>query len=306
MMFLTGAVAVSIFFKPMLEEFGWNRAVLSSVQSVALIVFTIASPFIGRLIDRFGPRAMVLVSVATQVLSRVVNGVASNIWHLYLGRFLFGITALPPSQVLLNRWFVKKRGRALGLAATGMAIGMMALAPLSQYLILQWGWRQTMLFWAGVSLLVTLPLALRMKDSPEEMGYAPDGEPLENSSEAGRSPTQGDALRNMRPAQKGSSLVEVAKARSFWFLAGSHIICGIGCGFMMTHIVIFATDMGYTEMVGASLVSVQGGLNIAGVLFTGFLSDRVARKNVVRYGFFTWQWHCSALVGLPLPLWPPG
>ena len=71
------------------------------------------------------------------------------------------------------------------------------------------------------------------------------------------------------------------KNRSFLFLSLAHIICGTGCGFMMTHIVAFATDFGYSEMIGAGLVSVQGGLNLIGILITGPLSDRIARKNVL-------------------------
>jgi len=287
MIFLTGAVAVSIFFKPMLEDFGWDRAVLSSVQSVALIVFTIASPFLGRLIDRFGSRAMILVTVVTQVFSRVFNGVATNIWHLYLARFLFGVNALPATQILLNRWFVKRRGRVLGIAATGMAAGTMALAPISQYLILLWGWRATMLFWAAVTLVITLPLALSIKDNPEDKGYGPDGELLDRVKSTDPSPEQEDTtLQAKLVVQKGSSFPEAVRTRSFWFLSASHFICGIGCGFMMTHIVIFATDVGYSDMIGASLVSVQGGVNLVGVLVTGVLSDRIARKNVLALTHF--------------------
>ena len=83
MTILSGSVAVSLFFKPMLEEFGFDRAKLSSVQSVALIIFVILSPFLGKIVDRFGPKVMVFISVATQVLSRVTNGIATNIWHFF-------------------------------------------------------------------------------------------------------------------------------------------------------------------------------------------------------------------------------
>jgi MFS family permease len=139
MVFLISSVAVSVFFKPMLEDFGWDRATLSSVQSVALIVFTIISPFLGRFIDRFGPKIMISICVATQVLSSVINGAASSIWHLYIARLLYGINVQSGTQVLINRWFVKKRGTALGIMSTGMPLGTMALIPLSQYLILTWG-----------------------------------------------------------------------------------------------------------------------------------------------------------------------
>jgi len=151
LVFLVSAVAVSVFFKPMLEDFGWDRATLSSVQSVAVIAFTIASPFLGLLIDRFGPRIVTLASILTQVLSNVLNGIAGNIWHLYLARFLYGINAIPSTNVLINRWFIKKRGTMLGIVATGMPLGTTILVPVSQHLILMWGWRPTMLFWAAPS-----------------------------------------------------------------------------------------------------------------------------------------------------------
>jgi len=287
MFFLNGAVVPSIFFKPMLEEFSWDRAMLSSVQSVALIFFAIVSPFLGRFIDRFGPRAMILASVATQFLSRLIQGIATNIGHLYLGRLLFSINSLSATNVLLNRWFVKKRGIALGIAATGTGIGTMILTPISQHLILAWDWRPTMLFWAGITLAVMLPIALSIRNSPEDKGYGPDGEPPERVESIEPQPGLEDATsQSTHVEQKGSSFFEAMRTWSFWFLSGSQFICGIGCGFMMTHIVIFATDVGYSDMIGASLVSVQGGLNLIGVLVTGTLSDKIARKNVLALTHF--------------------
>ncbi|MFC1943599.1 MFS transporter [Chloroflexota bacterium] len=281
-LFVSGGVAVSIFFKPMLEDFGWDRARLSSVQAVALIAFPIIAPFLGRLIDRFGPKTMILITVATQSFSRVLNGIAANIWHLYLARFLLGVRAMPATNVLLNRWFVKKRGTALGIAATGMSIGTMVLTPISQYFILLWGWRPTMLFWAGVTLVIMLPIALSIKNSPEDKGYSPDGELLDRVKSIEPSPGPEDATSQAKlVVQKGCSFLEAMRTRSFWFLSASHTICGIGCGFMGTHIVIFATDLGYSDMIGASLVSVQGGLTLIAVLVTGALSDKIARKNVL-------------------------
>ena len=287
MLFLISAVVVSVFFKPMLEDFGWDRATLSSVQSVALIVFAIASPFLGRLIDRFGPRIMILVCIAPQVLSSVLNGVATNIWHLYLARFFYELKVLPSTQVLINKWFIKKRGTALGITATGWTMGALILPPVSQRLILMWGWRPTMLFWAAVTFAIMLPLALIIKDNPEDKGYGPDGEPLDRVRLINPSPQQeNNALEAKLRIKTGSSLSEAVRARSFWFMAAAHLICGTGCGFMMTHIVIFATDVGYSDMIAASLVSVQGGLNLVGVLVTGYLSDRIARSKVLALTHF--------------------
>ncbi|MFC1902058.1 MFS transporter [Chloroflexota bacterium] len=281
MTFLVAAVAVGIFFKPMLEEFGWDRATLSSVQTVAMLGFAAVSPFFGRLIDRFGPRAMLFVCVGTQTFTSVVNGLATSIWHLYIGRFLYGIRALHGTQVLINRWFVKKRGRAHAIAATGMPIGTLVLSPVSQYLVLAWGWRPAMLFWAGVSFVIWLPLALLIRDNPEDKGSGPDGEPLPR-----RAIPQAEAPETGPGNVRGCCLSEAMRTGPFWLLSASHFICGIGCGFMMTHTVIFATDVGYSAMIGATLLSVQGGVGLVGILFTGYLSDRIARSRVLALTHF--------------------
>jgi len=276
MLFLTSAVAVSIFFKPVLEEFGWDRATLSSVQTVALVVFAFISPFLGRIIDRFGPRLMLFINIGTQTFSSVINGMATGLWHLYLGRLLYEIKSSHSTQVLINRWFVRKRGRALGIVSTGMPLGTLLLSPLSQYLVLIWGWRSTLFFWAVVTFIILVPLTLLIRNSPEEKGCYPDGEVIR----AGFHPEEGGVKAKFSLAT-GSNLSEVLRSGAFWLVAGSQFICGIGCGFMMTHIVIFTTDFGYSSMLGATLLSVQGGANLIGLLTTGYISDRKARNRVL-------------------------
>jgi len=287
MIFLMSAVTVGLFFKPILEDFGWDRATLSLAQSVALIAYMLASPFLGRFIDRSGPRLMILVCVGTQFFSRLLNGVAGTFWHFSLARFFYEVKVLPGTQVLTSRWFVKKRGTAQGILASGMPVGLLVLVPISQYLILLWGWRPTMLFWAAVTLVVMLPLALMIRNNPEDRGYAPDGEPLDEVRPVVPPPRPGGVDRGAGHGVKtGSGLREAVKTRPFWFLTAAHFICGIGCGFMTTHIVIFATDFGYSDMIAASLLSVQGGLNIVGVLVTGHLADRMAGSKVLALTHF--------------------
>ena len=282
MLFLVSAVGVGIFFKPILEEFGWDRATLSSLHTFALLIFAVASPFLGHFIDKYGPRVTLFICVFTQTLSSVVNGLASGIWHIFIGRLLYEVKALQASQVLINRWFVKKRGRAQGIAATGMPVGALLLSPLSQQLVISWGWRPTMFFWAGITFLLTLPLAFLVRNNPGEKGFGPDGDSTGQPLPVGGQLMTGNSM-NFAPVTSGNSLAEAAKSGAFWLLSAAQLICGIGCGFMMTHIVIFATDVGYSEMIGASLLSVQGGLNLVGVLVTGHFSDRYARNRVLAF-----------------------
>jgi predicted MFS family arabinose efflux permease len=282
LLFLTGALSAAIFFKPILEEFQLDRATLSSVQTTALIVFAISAPFLGRLIDRFGPKAMLFVSATCQTLTSVVNGLATNLWHLYIGRYLLEIRPGHGTQVLINRWFVKKRGRALGILSTGIPIGILVLSPVSQHLVDIWGWRDTLLFWAVVTCVTQVPLILLIRNNPEDKDYAPDGEPLYGAKPTHPSPElEIEASPPKLTTATGNSLTEAARTGSFWLLSASQLLCGSGCGFIYTHIVIFATDMGYSAMIGASLLSVMGCANLFGVLLTGHMSDRTSRSKVL-------------------------
>jgi MFS family permease len=279
MLFLSGATAIGLYFKPMLDEFGWERAALSLVGAVSLLVFAAFSPFLGRLIDRFGTRIILTVSIMAQIISNVINGFAASLWHLYIVRVLGEMKATHGTQVLVNRWFVKKRGQALGIMATGVPVGVLVFSPLSQYLILSWGWRITLWFWAAVIAALLLPAALLVRNRPEEMGLLPDGGFPQESGTYSASPAVQN--RNEAGEESGHSLKQAYGSASFWLILATQLICGIGCGLMMTHSVILATDLGYSAMIGASFLSVQGGLNLVGVLVTGHMSDRTSRNRVL-------------------------
>ena len=281
MTFLQSAVAMSIFFKPILEALSLDRATLSSVQTFAMLLFAGLSPLMGRLIDRFGPRAILFVCAVTQALSSTVTGVATGLWQVYLGRFLFEIRSLHTAQVLINRWFVKKRGKAQGIVATGMPVGTLILSPISQYMVLVWGWGETLSFWSGVIIVVFSALTLFLRNSPEDKGYHPDGEPLPAGLDNATEKRKPDTSENSFLRSDGSSLSEAFKSLPFWLVSGAQLFCGVGCGFIVTHVVIFATDLGYSEMIGASFLSVMGGINLVGVLVTGYMSDRIARSKVL-------------------------
>jgi predicted MFS family arabinose efflux permease len=203
---------------------------------------------------------------------------------------------------------MRKRGLALGIFSTGIPIGTIVLTPISQYLILTWGWRMTMFFWAAVTLGVMLPLALVIKNNPEDKGFGPDGQPSNCSGQIDPLAVETDnGLMAQIRIKNVKNFSEALKIASFWFLSMSQLICGIGCGLFMTHIVVFTIDMGYSDMVGASLVSVQGGLNLVGLLITGPLSDRIPIKKVAALTHYI---RCSSFVTIVIfillgggPLW---
>ena len=296
MLFLIGGTAVAIFFKPLLEEFGWDRATLSLITALVLLASASLSPFTGRFIDRFGPRAVLFVCAAIQTLAGVITGLANGILQVSIGRFLSEIRYTHATQVLINRWFLKKRGRALGIVATGFPIGTIVLSPVSQYLVLNWGWRITLFFWAGITVILIVPLITLIRDRPEDRGLTPDGEPPArqvNSISASRPNTPPGPGAEL---ETGHTLARAMSTYAFWLLALAHLICGIGCGLLMTHTVIFATDLGYPDMIGATFLSVQGGVNLVGLLVTGQMSDRIARNKVLALTHFVRSLSFIALV----------
>jgi MFS family permease len=286
-LFLPCATAVGLFFKPMLEEFHWNRATLSLVGSIASIVMTFVSPFLGRLIDHYGTRIMMFFTLAGQILSSTVYGFAANIWHVYAGRFLGELRPSHSIQVLINHWFIKKRGLALGIVSTGVPLGTLVLSPLSQLLITSWGWRETLFFWSGISAILLLPLCGLVKNYPEHKGLRADGISGVPESEVEQTkPLAPGGAVSTDKSRLGKGLTEVIKARNFWFLMIPQFLCGVGCGLMMTHTVIFATDVGYSSMIGASFFSVMGGTNLIGVLVTGAMADQMRKNRVLSLTHF--------------------
>jgi sugar phosphate permease len=285
MSFLICATSLGIFFKPILDEFGWDRALLSFISAIAIVLFAGLTPFVGRLIDRFGPRVMLLASIAGQTLSSVINGLANGIVSIFFGRFIYELKPTHSAQVVINFWFIKKRGRALGILSSGVPLGTLVLSPISQFLIDSWGWRMTFFFWAAISAAAALPLLLLIRNKPRDKGLAADGDQAALKSGSSLS-DQAETVHAEAEIETGWSLSQAIRQRSFWLLSATQLFCGIGCGLMMTHTVIFATDLGYSAIVGASFLSVQGGVSLLGVLATGQMSDKMSRNKVLAMTHF--------------------
>ena len=176
----------SVFYVALLEEFGWNRGGSAGVQSMALITYTVMAPLVGGLIDRFGPRRVVvpgiLILALGLILCRTIETLAQ--FYLFYGVVVgTGITCIGivTYSAILAHWFEKRRGLASGIALSGMGLGTFVLVPLSQSFISMWGWRLTFVVLGGLVLIIALPLnALFLRHKPSEIGQCVDG--LENNS----------------------------------------------------------------------------------------------------------------------------
>ena len=178
------------YVTPLEEEFGWSRTLLQTGISVSLLVSGLASPLAGRVVDRYGPRRSIIWGTIFTCASYVLLATTSSIleWYLYfaINSFFRGFMFYIPFQVLISRWFERKRGRAVGIMAMGFSLGGF-LMPLMQQIIDNVGWDVSFLFAAAILAVVFLPLGLFLvRDHPHEKGLEVDGEPAPAGSEGGR------------------------------------------------------------------------------------------------------------------------
>src|SRR4030088_2806028 len=181
--------AFSLFFPPIIGEFGWERGITAGGFSFGLVVSGIISPLIGRMMDRYGPRAVMEIGVALMGGGLLLAPLTTQPWHLYLtigvlvgaGSVCLGYSG---QSLFLPNWFIRRRGLAIGLAFAGVGIGSVTLLPWVQLMIEQNGWR-TACTAIGLALRIVLaPINLLLRKPPEDMGLLPDGDGAPTASSA--------------------------------------------------------------------------------------------------------------------------
>ena len=260
----------SVFFVAIIKEFGWNYASTASIFSLFTVLYGAWGILIGHLVDRFGPRSVVLGGGLLLSLALLSNGSAYAVWHLYVTHSLLtslglAATSYVPVSLVLTRRFQKERGLAFGIASAGVGIGILSLVPLTQALISLWGWRVAYRGLAVIASLVILPVgffALR-----DESGELPTDE--------GRWMPAAPALERDACVSEEPTLLSAFLSREFWLVAGTYVFLNGPIALVQTHQVAHLAEMGQPEMFVAGIVGLVGLVSIPGKIGWGFLSDRV-------------------------------
>jgi MFS transporter, OFA family, oxalate/formate antiporter len=269
-----------VFYSPLIQEFGWSRAQVTAGFAVSIVVIgPLFGVLGGILIDRFGPKRILLFGLFAAGAAFAGYGFMSALWMFYLLYFMQTagyVTAGPiPNQVLISRWFDRWRGRAMALAYVGAGVGG-ALAPvLAQFLISNIGWRGAMHTISGGILLVLVPVSwLVIRNHPRDLGLLPDGKPTPSGQTA--VPQTKESLRSLR---------EVFRRREFWLIAlGSFLSIG-AVGGLIQHFVLFLRDRGLAAEKAAGVASFLLVASILGRVIMGWLADRIPKKYVMFIAF---------------------
>jgi len=269
--------AYSVFLVAFLQEFGWSRSVLAGAFSIFTLVNGAWNPVVGWLTDRWGPRRVVTGGGVVLALALVADGQIENAWHLYV---LFGIvTAIgvstagwTPAVVLVQRHFHARLGLALGIAGSGIGLGIFVIVPFCQVLIDVVGWRWAFRILGIIAAVWIVPAAwLFLRDdqvSPRPSAARPA---------TPASPVRGSAARDLAI---GAALLTLP----FWLICSAKFLGNIASQALLVHQAAYLVDYGITPMVAASTISVVGMASIVGKTGGGWLSDRVDREIVYVLG----------------------
>ena len=269
----------SVFYVALLEEFAWKRGDSAGVQSMALITYTVMAPLVGGLIDRFGPRRVVVPGILILALGLILCRTIENLAQFYIFYGVVvgtGITCIGivTYSAILAHWFEKRRGLASGVALSGMGLGTFILVPLSQSFISMWGWRLTFVILAGLVLVITLPLnALFLRHKPSELGLCVDG--LKNTL-----PVDESGSFTLESYDTGSdwTLRKVLSSGRFWAMIAFTFFSIICIYLIVVHSVRFLVDQGVAKMTAAYVLALVGVVSSIFRIFWGWLSDRIGRE----------------------------
>jgi MFS family permease len=288
----------SVLIHPLEAEFGWSRTLIASAVSMNLLLFGIAAPVSGFLLDRFGPRKVMIGSLTLLIVGVSGTMAMTQFWQFFLvWGVIVGLGAGGVGSVLTatvgNRWFVARRGLALGILGSASSTGQIIFLPLFMAMITYAGWRMGSMALIIVAIILLPLIYLFMRDDPSDVGLEPYGAAQPGAA----SSAGGTSLRGIPTKNATITARDVVSHPTFWLLAGSFFVCGgTANGLIGTHLIPHEIEIGIPQIAAASLLGLMGALNMVGTIFSGWMIDRVQPQK--------WLALAYALRGLSLLLLP--
>ncbi|HTF93806.1 MAG TPA: MFS transporter [Verrucomicrobiae bacterium] len=266
----------SVLIHPLESEFGWSRTMIASAVSMNLLLFGFAAPLSGYLIDRVGPRKVMMGSLLLLIVGVSGTMVMTQFWQFFLvWGIIVGIGAGGVGSVLTatvgNRWFIAKRGLALGILGSASSTGQIIFLPLFMAMITYAGWRLGSMALIIVAMILLPLIFLFMRDDPAEVGLQPYGAGDPQAAVGGAT-----SLRGMSAKSATITGREIISHPTFWLLSGSFFVCGgTANGLIGTHLIPHEIEIGIPQIAAAGILGLMGALNMVGTIFSGWMIDKV-------------------------------
>lgn len=290
--FVTMAVGVnartafSLLFPPIVEELGWPRAATAGAFSFGFLISAVLGPFLGKLMDRWGPRTVIGLGVGTMGSGMLLASLSSQPWHLYAtlgvlvgsGSVCLGYTG---QGLFVPNWFARRRGLATAITYSGVGVGSILLLPAVQAIIERAGWRSACIAIGVLILVVLTPLCFLLRKTPQEIGLRPDGD----AAPAAGAPAR-PALRVVDEAWAAVdwTLAGAARTARFWWIAAGFFTGMFAWYAVQVHQTKYLTEIGFSGQYAAWALGFVSLAGIPGQIALGHLSDRIGREWVWTIG----------------------
>ena len=278
--FANAATAIGIltvFVIPMSEEFGWNRTEVAGATSLGAVLGAALAPFSGRAVDRFGARMILVGGGLVVVVGCMYLSMAQALAGFYVAFTAIRIADQGLIQigasVSVGKWFLRRRGRAIGLVFFGASSGMIVMAPAVQFVITNWDWRVA---WVALSITMlcvgVIPSALFVRRQPEDMGLVIEGAEDEIRLGRGRDEQQ-------------TPLGEVFRTPAFWVILVSLFLGSVAISGVGLHLVPHLTQQGLSPPAAVAAVSVMSVSGAVAALAAGVLAERISAKSLLTLAY---------------------
>lgn len=256
---------LTFFYDFWVQEFGWTRATVTSGNAFAKILVGLFGFVVGYLIDRFGPRKMMLAGILMAGCAVIGLGLMTSLWQFYVFYIFSALGYMCggplPNQVLTSRWFDKARGKAMGFAYLGIGIGGMLAPQIAKALNVEFGYRHALVILGITMIVLSFPMAWFVKDNP---------------------PVTGDAAASDIPEEPKREIKDILKTRAFYLLLiGSMCSIGAVSATSQNLKLFFSLDLKYSQTQAANVLSLILAASIFGRLFMGWLADKIEKKYVM-------------------------